>query len=141
MSSFFILSWSVTSIHLQLTYRSSSFSSYLRVQLSSRRFSEFSRLKVVQSLMRVHCRCHGVSGSCELKTCWKTIPPFNEIGDTFFNLQDLFYFLSLSLISSYGWTLKNPHSFPVYCLVACWKHVLDLSTLHHLNTEKTLLFS
>ncbi|KAK7600884.1 hypothetical protein V9T40_008325 [Parthenolecanium corni] len=38
--------------------------------------------QIVQSLMKMHCRCHGVSGSCELKTCWKTIPPFSEIGDT-----------------------------------------------------------
>lgn len=37
--------------------------------------------EIVQSLMRMHCRCHGVSGSCELKTCWRTIPPFNDIGD------------------------------------------------------------
>uniref|UniRef100_A0A1B6C6I1 Protein Wnt n=1 Tax=Clastoptera arizonana TaxID=38151 RepID=A0A1B6C6I1_9HEMI len=37
--------------------------------------------QVVSSLMRMQCRCHGVSGSCELKTCWKTIPSFNQIGD------------------------------------------------------------
>lgn len=38
--------------------------------------------QVVTSLMRMQCRCHGVSGSCELKTCWKTMPSFNEVGDT-----------------------------------------------------------
>lgn len=39
-------------------------------------------LQVVASLMRMQCRCHGVSGSCELKTCWKTMPSFTEVGDT-----------------------------------------------------------
>ncbi|XP_046684210.1 protein Wnt-16-like [Homalodisca vitripennis] len=38
--------------------------------------------QVVASLMRMQCRCHGVSGSCELKTCWKTMPSFSEVGDT-----------------------------------------------------------
>jgi hypothetical protein len=36
--------------------------------------------QAVMGLMKNQCRCHGISGSCELKTCWRTLPPFQEIG-------------------------------------------------------------
>ncbi|XP_017960149.1 protein Wnt-2 isoform X1 [Drosophila navojoa] len=36
---------------------------------------------LVKKLLRTDCKCHGVSGSCVMKTCWKSLPPFRLIGD------------------------------------------------------------
>ncbi|XP_062990936.1 protein Wnt-16 [Elgaria multicarinata webbii] len=41
--------------------------------------NEAGRLAVAK-LMSVDCRCHGVSGSCALKTCWKTMSSFAKVG-------------------------------------------------------------
>ncbi|XP_045480362.1 protein Wnt-7b [Harmonia axyridis] len=37
--------------------------------------------KAVKQNLITDCKCHGVSGSCTMKTCWKTLPSFREIGD------------------------------------------------------------
>uniref|UniRef100_A0A8C4KEL2 Protein Wnt n=1 Tax=Dromaius novaehollandiae TaxID=8790 RepID=A0A8C4KEL2_DRONO len=37
--------------------------------------------KAILSHMKVECKCHGVSGSCEVRTCWKVMPPFREVGN------------------------------------------------------------
>ncbi|XP_072165241.1 protein Wnt-8b-like [Diadema setosum] len=42
--------------------------------------NEAGRKAVKQTLQRT-CKCHGVSGSCSLKTCWNQVASFRVIGD------------------------------------------------------------
>ncbi|XP_055340565.1 protein Wnt-2-like [Paramacrobiotus metropolitanus] len=36
--------------------------------------------KAVQGNLIKECKCHGVSGSCTVKTCWRAIPGFGQVG-------------------------------------------------------------
>ncbi|XP_057629971.1 protein Wnt-9b [Chionomys nivalis] len=38
-------------------------------------------IKAVKSGLRTTCKCHGVSGSCAVRTCWKQLSPFRETGE------------------------------------------------------------
>lgn len=36
--------------------------------------------QVVRGSLKKECKCHGVTGSCNLKTCWKQLAPFAVVG-------------------------------------------------------------
>lgn len=42
--------------------------------------NEAGRRAVINS-MKVTCKCHGLSGSCSLITCWQQLAPFRKVGD------------------------------------------------------------
>lgn len=48
--------------------------------ISASHYKTVSRQAVKRNLL-MQCKCHGVSGSCTMKTCWKVLPTFQTIGD------------------------------------------------------------
>lgn len=44
--------------------------------------------QLVKRKAKVNCKCHGVSGSCNLKTCWKQLAPVREVSDVLLNKYD-----------------------------------------------------
>jgi hypothetical protein len=40
--------------------------------------------RVILKNMKTICKCHGVSGSCSVKVCWKVMPEFRVIGNELF---------------------------------------------------------
>lgn len=41
----------------------------------------------MEKSLSIQCKCHGVSGSCNIKTCWRALPPIQDIGE---HLQKMF---------------------------------------------------
>ncbi|XP_050448569.1 protein Wnt-1 [Cataglyphis hispanica] len=60
----------------------------------------------VSSEMRQECKCHGMSGSCTVKTCWMRLPSFRVVGD---NLKDRFDGASRVMVSNSDRVRSNVH--------------------------------
>ncbi|XP_050307023.1 protein Wnt-9a [Anthonomus grandis grandis] len=45
-------------------------------------------LRVVKNKTKLECKCHGVSGACTHKTCWKVMVPFDKVAE---NLKQLYH--------------------------------------------------
>ena len=39
-------------------------------------------IQAVTKHMRVHCKCHGWATACGLKSCWKVMPSFRDVGSS-----------------------------------------------------------
>ncbi|XP_064474837.1 protein Wnt-1-like isoform X2 [Ornithodoros turicata] len=60
--------------------------------------NEAGRLHVTSETHR-ECKCHGMSGSCTVKTCWMRLPSFRDVGN---RLKDRFDGASRVLVSNQG---------------------------------------
>ncbi|XP_063897127.1 protein Wnt-5b [Helicoverpa armigera] len=75
-------------------------------QLMNRHNNEAGRRAVIAK-SRVTCKCHGVSGSCSLITCWQQLATFREIGEF---LKDKYEGATEVKVSRRGkLRLSNPH--------------------------------
>lgn len=39
------------------------------------------RWQIIRSKMQRVCKCHGMSGSCNSRVCWRKLPSFRDVGD------------------------------------------------------------
>lgn len=41
----------------------------------------FTCIQAIRIQMQTECKCHGLSGSCTLRSCWRKMPLFRQVGD------------------------------------------------------------
>lgn len=83
-------------------------------------------VQVVRSSLSTACKCHGVSGSCSIKTCWKALPDFDKIGAT---LKER-YFLAVEV----GVLLCVCHYLPTPVIVL--HATTSLHSTRHFNVQR-----
>jgi len=62
-------------------------------------------VQAINNHVSVACKCHGVSGSCVLKTCWRQLPAFRAAGDRLLVRYDT---ASLTTFNRHGTSLVWP---------------------------------
>lgn len=45
--------------------------------------------RAVRRKMKLECKCHGVSGACNIRTCWKAMEDFQEVGQYLKEMYDV----------------------------------------------------
>uniref|UniRef100_A0AAY4D5R8 Protein Wnt n=3 Tax=Denticeps clupeoides TaxID=299321 RepID=A0AAY4D5R8_9TELE len=79
----------------------------------NRHNNEAGRMTILEN-MHLRCKCHGLSGSCEVKTCWLAMPDFRLLGDF---LKDKYDSASEMVVEKHresrGWveTLRAKYTF------------------------------
>lgn len=70
----------------------------------SKCYSNVTLPQAVYAYSKPACKCHGVSGSCNLKTCWHQLPSFRETG---YRLRERFVSASEVRFNKQGTSLKQ----------------------------------
>ena len=95
-------------------------------------------------MLKKECKCHGVSGSCSLKTCWEKLPAFRDIGDALMKQYTFWiHFVELFFLSNtemMGHIHQHWMPFDVWCLSGIGKprpsspkRVAAATTANHVN--------
>ncbi|XP_067127799.1 protein Wnt-11b-1-like [Centruroides vittatus] len=56
--------------------------------------------RAVGDNLRDQCKCHGVSGSCSIKTCWKALPSFIDVAERLKRKYHVAYEVTSSLVGT-----------------------------------------
>ncbi|GAB6023024.1 Protein Wnt-9b [Chamberlinius hualienensis] len=96
-------------------------------------------IKVVKDYVQKRCKCHGVSGTCTMKTCWKQMANFNEIGQILKLKYDRSVMADASNVASLtpSSKFKKTHKYSSHSKFR-HKHFNNVKTpKHHVNKNQT----